>query len=918
MASNSPPSQWPKGDLWDTDPNTFIAREAVKRLDLKECYLTDDAIMKFLINRREKTIKGKEIFEFNETEFVKGGFLRSRHKGRGAPALAPDGTVMTALAGAHHNSTIVLDGGDRSLLSGSWSIENYQAKSDHPGYKEWLAKIKWTTGDALRAGIPLTSINTTLTSPATHVQQNLSAPEKKEDELQEKDDSPQPSIADNLTNQGQAHNATNFTNQGQEPITPPRSVTPQEALPQDTPSEYATLSPTHSGITISNPTTPEPSRSEANYSKGPASGIAASESSVSKPVTSEPIIEEPVTSEPITSQSAIAEPISSVPAVSEPLVTEPTTSATTSSEPTAPKPNTSEPVASESDIAQPTISEPAVSEPATSLSTITEPVTQDLATSEPATVEPVASEPVTLNLSTPHPVALGLTNSDPVALEPLAAKHAAIESTIFELETSQATVPQLAAAEPAALQHFVSEPGASAFTIAAPTASEPATFGSASSELATPEPVISRPTVIESVASRFTIPETAALERCASVPITTEPRAPELATSKSIASQRATSELATVKPSALETTPLVSLSFTSIHSKTNSLEDTKPDIMQSQSSVSVQQQSGSPSTAVMKLESDPPVGLGIDTGLMEQTTPKHSASMFRQQFTPREPSLEIPGTPETVPPPAQDSKLAEAHITQNRTPAISLKFGGMMQNQASMSAGKRNLRHPSVAQPSSAASGTIAFQSPPATPVSSRSLKRKATEPLDLLITFHVGDGKPEAVETFNFSERKLVENAPEFYELFKSRARRVKNTNGRVYDIFEKPKLFEAMLHWIDKRQVVPKSYSAPHDLECYYLDLYLAAANYVLPGFSNAIIDKLYDWHSTGTVRFQMIDKVYSMTRPGCGLRNLYFGCMMALSTEEFEATQIEEPEVMVDLFAMKKAFWGGMEAKEFYRDI
>ncbi|KFY07222.1 hypothetical protein V492_07342 [Pseudogymnoascus sp. VKM F-4246] len=913
MASNSPPSQWPQGDLWDTDPNTFIAREAVKRLDLKECYLTDDAIMKFLINRREKTIKGKEIFGFNETEFVKGGFLRSRHKGRGAPALAPDGTVMTALAGAHHNSTIVLDGGDRSLLSGSWSIENYQAKSDHPGYNEWLAKIKWTTGDALRAGIPLTSINATLTSPATHVQQNPSAPEEKADELLEKDDSPQPSIADNLTNQGQANNATNFTNQGQEPITPPRSVTPQEALPQDTPSEYATLPPTYSGITISKPTTPEPSHSEADYSEGPASGIAASESSVSKPGTSEPIIAESVTSEPITSQSTIAEPLSSVPSVSEPLVTEPTTSAPATSEP-----DTSGPVASESDIAQSTVSEPAVSEPATSLPTITEPVTQDLAAFEPATVEPVASEPVTLNLSTPHPVALGPTNSDPVAPEPIVSKHAAIEPTILELETSQATVPQLAAAESAALQHFASEPGASAFTIAAPTASEPATFGSASSELATPEPVISRPTVIESVSSRFTIPETAALERCASVPITTEPRAPELATPKSTASQRATSEPATVEPSALETTPLVSLSFTSIHSKTNSPEATKPDIMQSKSSVSVQQQSESPRTALMKLESDPPVGLGIDTGLMEQTTPKHSASMFRQQFTPREPSLEIPGTPETAPPPAQDSKLPEAHITQNQTPTISLKFGGMMQNQASMSAGKRNLRHPSVAQPSSAASGTITFQSPPATPVSSRSLKRKATEPLDLLVTFHVGDGKPEDVETFNFSERKLVENAPEFYELFKSRARRVKNTNGRVYDIFEKPKLFEAMLHWIDKRQVMPKSYSAPHDLECYYLDLYLAAVNYVLPGFSNAIIDKLYDWHSTGAVRFQMIDKVYSMTRPGCGLRNLYFGCMMALSTEEFEATQIEEPEVMVDLFEMKKAFWGGMKAKELYRDI
>lgn len=114
--------------------------------------------MQLLVNKRERTISGVNISRFNEYEFVKGGFLRSRHKGKGAPALAPDGTVMTVTAGANHNSTIVLHGGNHNLPAGSWSVENYQAKSDHPGYKEWLSKIKWTNADALRSGIPLTSI----------------------------------------------------------------------------------------------------------------------------------------------------------------------------------------------------------------------------------------------------------------------------------------------------------------------------------------------------------------------------------------------------------------------------------------------------------------------------------------------------------------------------------------------------------------------------------------------------------------------------------------------------------------------------------------------------------------------------------------------------------------------------------------
>lgn len=195
----------------------------------------------------------------------------------------------------------------------------------------------------------------------------------------------------------------------------------------------------------------------------------------------------------------------------------------------------------------------------------------------------------------------------------------------------------------------------------------------------------------------------------------------------------------------------------------------------------------------------------------------------------------------------------------------------------------------------------------------------------DRVVTFFVTDDKlvytdDKSVHTgcFNFSERKWAENAPEFYDMFKGAGRRVKNMNGLVYDIVENPKLFEAMLFWIDKRKVMEMSYFAPYNLESYYLELYLAAMNYALPGLSNAVIDELHEWHSRGTVKLQMIDKVYEVTQPGDGLRRFYFSCMMALSIEEFEATSIEETAVMVDLFAVKKETWDGMKAKEAYHDV
>ncbi|KFZ01865.1 hypothetical protein V500_00584 [Pseudogymnoascus sp. VKM F-4518 (FW-2643)] len=159
MTSSSPPFQWQKGDLWNTDPSTFVARTAVKRKDVSHCYLTDDAIFKLLVIRREGYANGKRLSKFNGTEFTKCGTLRSNHKGRGAPALAPDGTVMTVKTGKKQQHTIVLNGGNEKLLVGDWSLENYISRDSYPGYEAWHNKHTWSGDEAELGGVPATSIN---------------------------------------------------------------------------------------------------------------------------------------------------------------------------------------------------------------------------------------------------------------------------------------------------------------------------------------------------------------------------------------------------------------------------------------------------------------------------------------------------------------------------------------------------------------------------------------------------------------------------------------------------------------------------------------------------------------------------------------------------------------------------------------
>lgn len=126
---------------------------------MSHCYLTDDAIFKLLVIRREGYTNGKRLSSFNGTKFTKCGTLRSNHKGKGAPALAPDGTVMTVKTGKKQQRTIVLNGGNEKLLVGDWSLENYISRDNYPGFKEWHENQTWTGDDAELAGVPVININ---------------------------------------------------------------------------------------------------------------------------------------------------------------------------------------------------------------------------------------------------------------------------------------------------------------------------------------------------------------------------------------------------------------------------------------------------------------------------------------------------------------------------------------------------------------------------------------------------------------------------------------------------------------------------------------------------------------------------------------------------------------------------------------
>lgn len=413
----------------------------MKRQDLTECYLTDDAIMKLLVNRRERTISGVNISRFNETEFIKGGFLRSRHKGKGAPALAPDGTVMTVTTGAHHNGTVVLHGGNPNLPVGSWSVENYQARSDQPGYYAWLSKIKWTGDDALRGGIPLTAINATVTSLPKRAQQTFSEPKENTDDIrEEKADSPHPQLnnADDLTKQGQPSNAGDLANQGQQHMTGTHPVTQPQAVPEETPSEYATLSSAYSEITTSSPATPEPSRLGAGHS-----AVTALELTAIKPVNSEPVALEPTISEPVTSGLAAAEPATSKPIISEAAISDRSASEPANLEPVVPKPVVSGRAASQPVTSEPTASDPAVSEPISS-----EPAAVESATSELATGSEVSAAPLPVALD---PAASEFTISEPATSKTSASAPAATEPTTSELNASKRS-----ASEPAPVESFSS------------------------------------------------------------------------------------------------------------------------------------------------------------------------------------------------------------------------------------------------------------------------------------------------------------------------------------------------------------------------------------------------------------------------------------------------------------------------------
>lgn len=173
MASNQQPKMRTHIALWNTNPRFFVAQEAVKRHDFRRCHLSDDAIMKLAINKREKFLHNAAIEVF-ESVSVNSLRAREKRKRRGAPALAPDGTVMSIMIDHKGNDRVVLNGGRTSLRDGGWTVENYHTKSDHPSYRDWLSRIVWTADEAVNKGIPREAINTPLPDMRLVANQNIS------------------------------------------------------------------------------------------------------------------------------------------------------------------------------------------------------------------------------------------------------------------------------------------------------------------------------------------------------------------------------------------------------------------------------------------------------------------------------------------------------------------------------------------------------------------------------------------------------------------------------------------------------------------------------------------------------------------------------------------------------------------------
>lgn len=134
--------------LYDPDPDTFVARDAVTERDLRRVRLSDFAVVTLQMHI-QTCLLSKVAVDIFENVYVRGAKIRVTRLHEGRPALAPDGTVMSMGGVAYPGST--------GQAAGQWNTENVK---DCPGYDIWLAQLTQDEGQMVARGLSLSAKNT--------------------------------------------------------------------------------------------------------------------------------------------------------------------------------------------------------------------------------------------------------------------------------------------------------------------------------------------------------------------------------------------------------------------------------------------------------------------------------------------------------------------------------------------------------------------------------------------------------------------------------------------------------------------------------------------------------------------------------------------------------------------------------------
>jgi hypothetical protein len=126
--------------LWDPNPQTFVAQDAVKNKDLRRVRLSDFAVIAFAMNITGGHLT-KGAVDIFENVYVRGAKPRRTRLHEGHPALAPDGTVMSMDGIAYP--------GDTGQPAGQWNTTNVDKC---PGFANWVAQLRQSSAEMVANG----------------------------------------------------------------------------------------------------------------------------------------------------------------------------------------------------------------------------------------------------------------------------------------------------------------------------------------------------------------------------------------------------------------------------------------------------------------------------------------------------------------------------------------------------------------------------------------------------------------------------------------------------------------------------------------------------------------------------------------------------------------------------------------------